>query len=164
MGGGGGEGGFATGGFGEGGGGSAVEITGAGKCENSTILSDPLKGLPPQLRQTGLGMCVCVAPGPTGDRRGGVAGVWWETVEQGVYVCVAPGPYRGQEGGVAGVWWETVAPYVKYRVRSPKFIWAPVSSCTHWLRPRNSRPPPHLGSYTRALLVSQDRRHLFVTP
>ncbi len=29
-------------------------------------------------------------------------------------------------------------------------------------RPRN--PPPHLGSYTRALLVSQDRRHLFVTP
>jgi hypothetical protein len=24
--------------------------------------------------------------------------------------------------------------------------------------------PPHLGSYTRALLVSQDRRHLFVTP
>jgi hypothetical protein len=27
-----------------------------------------------------------------------------------------------------------------------------------------SPPPPHLGSYTRALLVSQDRRHLFVTP
>ncbi len=25
-------------------------------------------------------------------------------------------------------------------------------------------PPPQLGSYTRALLVSQDRRHLFVTP
>ncbi len=25
-------------------------------------------------------------------------------------------------------------------------------------------PPPHLGSYTRALLVKQDRRHLFVTP
>jgi hypothetical protein len=25
-------------------------------------------------------------------------------------------------------------------------------------------PPPHLGSYTKALLVSQDRRHLFVTP
>ncbi len=24
--------------------------------------------------------------------------------------------------------------------------------------------PPHLGSYTMALLVSQDRRHLFVTP
>ncbi len=33
-------------------------------------------------------------------------------------------------------------------------------SYTHWLRPS----PPHLGSYTRALLVSQDRRHLFVTP
>jgi hypothetical protein len=25
-------------------------------------------------------------------------------------------------------------------------------------------PPPHMGSYTRALLASQDRRHLFVTP
>ncbi len=25
-------------------------------------------------------------------------------------------------------------------------------------------PPPHLGSYTRALFASQDRRHLFVTP
>jgi hypothetical protein len=42
-------------------------------------------------------------------------------------------------------------------------LWAPVYSCTHWLRPRNS-PSPHLGSHTRALLVSQDRRHLFVTP
>jgi hypothetical protein len=43
---------------------------------------------------------------------------------------------------------------------SPKFIWAPAYSCTHWLRPRNP-PPLFLGSYTRALLVSQD---LFVTP
>jgi hypothetical protein len=33
----------------------------------------------------------------------------------------------------------------------------------HWPRPHNS-PPPHLGSYARALLVSQDRRHLFITP
>ncbi len=39
-----------------------------------------------------------------------------------------------------------------------------VHSCTHWLRPATPTPPPHLGSYTRALLVSQDRRHLFVTP
>jgi hypothetical protein len=33
------------------------------------------------------------------------------------------------------------------------------------LRPCNSPLPlaPHLGSYTRSLLVSQDRRHLFVT-
>jgi hypothetical protein len=38
-----------------------------------------------------------------------------------------------------------------------------VYSCTHCLRPRSSHLPPHLGSYTRALLVSQDRRHLFVT-
>jgi hypothetical protein len=28
--------------------------------------------------------------------------------------------------------------------RSPKFIWAPVYSCTHWLRPRNP-PPPAFG-------------------
>ncbi len=41
-----------------------------------------------------------------------------------------------------------------------------VYSCTHWLTPHNPPPPPprHLGSYTRALLVSQDRRHLSVTP
>ncbi len=37
-------------------------------------------------------------------------------------------------------------------------------SCTHWPKPCNSPPPPHLGSHTRALLVSQDRRHLFETP
>jgi len=37
-----------------------------------------------------------------------------------------------------------------------------VHSCTHWLRPRNPTPP-HLGSYTRALLASQDKRHIFVT-
>jgi hypothetical protein len=56
-------------------------------------------------------------------------------------------------------------PWVKYGVRSLKFIWVPVYSCTHWLRRRNPPPPPqHLGSYTRALLVSQDRRHLFVKP
>jgi hypothetical protein len=45
-------------------------------------------------------------------------------------------------------------------VRSPKFIWAPVYIRTNWPRPRNSHPlPPHLGSYTSALLVSQNRRH-----
>jgi len=33
-----------------------------------------------------------------------------------------------------------------------------------WLRPRNSPLPPHLGSNTWTLLVSQDRLHLFVTP
>jgi hypothetical protein len=32
---------------------------------------------------------------------------------------------------------------VKYG--SPKFIWALVYSCTHWLRPRNSPPPPTFG-------------------
>jgi hypothetical protein len=30
-------------------------------------------------------------------------------------------------------------------VRSPKFIWAPAYSWTHWLRPRNSNPPPAFG-------------------
>ncbi len=40
-----------------------------------------------------------------------------------------------------------------------------VNSCTHWLRPRNSLPPPRNWTrITRALLVSKDRRHLFVTP
>ncbi len=45
---------------------------------------------------------------------------------------------------------ETTA-YVKYAVRSPNFISAlfAVHSCTH------NPPPPHLGSYTRALLVRQ---------
>ncbi len=36
-------------------------------------------------------------------------------------------------------------------------------SCTHWLRPINIPTPPHLGSYTRALLVSLGRRHLIAT-
>ncbi len=53
-------------------------------------------------------------------------------------------------------------PQVNYGARSPKLIWAPVYSCTRWLR--LPPLPPHLGSYTRALLVSQGRRHLFVTP
>jgi hypothetical protein len=43
-----------------------------------------------------------------------------------------------------------------------------VHSCTHWLRPCNPPYPssstPHWDSYKRALLVSKDRRHLFVTP
>ncbi len=38
-----------------------------------------------------------------------------------------------------------------------------VHSFTHWLGPRDPLPL-HLVSYTKALLVSQDRRHLFVTP
>jgi hypothetical protein len=37
-----------------------------------------------------------------------------------------------------------------------------VHSCTHWPRPRNIAAHLH-GSNTRALLVSQDRRHFFVT-
>ncbi len=60
--------------------------------------------------------------------------------------------------------WNPFRPKVKYGVWSPKFIWASVYSCSHWQIPRNPPSPPHLGSNTRALLVSQDRRHLFVTP
>jgi hypothetical protein len=37
-------------------------------------------------------------------------------------------------------------------------------SCTHWLRPRNSTLPRIRTRITRVLLVSQDRRHLYVTP
>jgi hypothetical protein len=50
-----------------------------------------------------------------------------------------------------------------YGVRSPKFIWAPAYSCTHWLRPRNFHPPPSFGFIYEGLLVSQDGRYLFVT-
>jgi hypothetical protein len=39
-----------------------------------------------------------------------------------------------------------------------------VHSCTHWLRPRNSLPPPAFGLVlSRALLVSKTRRHIFVS-
>jgi hypothetical protein len=37
-------------------------------------------------------------------------------------------------------------------------------SCSHWLRLRNP-PPPRIWAHIRgALLVSQERRHLLVTP
>ncbi len=53
---------------------------------------------------------------------------------------------------------------VKYGVRSSKFIWAPVYySCTHWLIPRNSPLPPHLGSHARAYW-SAKIDDLFVSP
>ncbi len=38
-----------------------------------------------------------------------------------------------------------------------------VHSCAHWLGPRIP-PPPAFGLIYEALLVSQDRRHFFVTP
>jgi hypothetical protein len=43
-----------------------------------------------------------------------------------------------------------------------KFIWAPYAQL--YSLAETLHPHPHLGSYTRALLVSQDRRHVFVTP
>ncbi len=39
-----------------------------------------------------------------------------------------------------------------------------VHSSTHWLRPRIPPSPRIWVHIRRALLVSQDRRHLFVTP
>ncbi len=55
---------------------------------------------------------------------------------------------------------------VPYGVRSPKFIWAPchvmwIAVLIGW-DPAIPLPPPHLDPYTRALLVSKDKRHLFV--
>jgi hypothetical protein len=47
---------------------------------------------------------------------------------------------------------------LKYGIRSQSFFGLLCTTVLIVL------PPPHLGSYSRALLVSQDRRHLFVTP
>ncbi len=61
--------------------------------------------------------------------------------------------------------YEQPGPQVKYEVTVDLqgLFGLHLHSCTHhWLRPRN--PPSHLGSYTSALLVSQDRRHLFGDP
>jgi hypothetical protein len=54
----------------------------------------------------------------------------------------------------------------RFRVRSPKFIRAPCAQLYSLAEPPPPAPPPprHLGSYTRALLVSQYRRHLSVPP
>ncbi len=52
------------------------------------------------------------------------------------------------------------------RVRSPKFIWAPYAHCTAVLIGWEpvTPSPPHLGSYTRALLVSETDDISFFTP
>ncbi len=51
---------------------------------------------------------------------------------------------------------------VKYGVRSLKFGLLYIAVLVGW-NPATPPSPRHWGSYTRALLVSQDRRHLFVT-
>ncbi len=58
-------------------------------------------------------------------------------------------------------------PYVKYGFGSPKFIWAPchvmcAAVIIGW-DPTILPIPPHLDSM-RTVLISQDRRHLLVTP
>ncbi len=40
---------------------------------------------------------------------------------------------------------DSAGAWVKYGVKSPMFFWAPVYSCTHWLRPCNFPPPPAFG-------------------
>ncbi len=56
-------------------------------------------------------------------------------------------------------------PKIKYGVRSPKIIWAP---CTQLYSLAETPQPlpstPRIWAHTRALLVRQDRRYLFLTP
>ncbi len=57
------------------------------------------------------------------------------------------------------------SPKFKYGVKSPKFIWAPCAQLYSLAETHTAPPfPLHLGLYTWALLVSQHRPHLFVTP
>jgi hypothetical protein len=67
------------------------------------------------------------------------------------------------KAGKASLWLITTTPIhstIGYIWISKVYLY----SCTHLLRSRNSPRPPPLGTYMRALLVSQDRQHLFVTP
>jgi hypothetical protein len=58
-----------------------------------------------------------------------------------------------------------VLTYVNYGVRSPEYIWTPCAQLYSLAKSPQPQPlPPHLGSYTRAPLVSQDRRHLYAIP
>ncbi len=66
----------------------------------------------------------------------------------------------------------SVPPYVKYGLDLQSLFGLHVHSCNHWLYWNNPKnlphaqsppPPPHLGSYTRSLLVSQDRWHLLLS-
>jgi hypothetical protein len=56
---------------------------------------------------------------------------------------------------------------VKYGVRSTKLIWAPCVQLYSLAETPQQPPahpiPLHFGTYSRVLLVSQERRHLFVT-
>ncbi len=58
-----------------------------------------------------------------------------------------------------------VKPWAKYGGRSPKFIWAPCHvMCTAVLIGWGPPSPRICTRITRALLVSKDRQHLFITP
>jgi hypothetical protein len=54
---------------------------------------------------------------------------------------------------------------VKYGVRYPKFIWDPCAQLYSLAETPQFPPSSHIWAHnTKGLLVSQDRRHLFVTP
>ena len=55
--------------------------------------------------------------------------------------------------------------YIQLYPVAHKCIWAPCAQLYSLAEtPQTPALPPRLCSYKRALLVSQDRRHLFVTP
>jgi hypothetical protein len=68
-------------------------------------------------------------------------------------------------GGRGGVWgWECICWYNRLNMELdlPNFIWAPCALYSLAETPQYSAPPAF--GFIRALLVSQDRRHLFLTP
>ncbi len=83
--------------------------------------------------------------------------------ERGGYGAPARG-YGAPRGGGRGRGYSKVRHRSNMESDLQSLFGLHVLRCIHWLRPRNFSPPPHSGSYTRALLVSQDRQHLFGTP
>ncbi len=94
-----------------------------------------------------------------------------------LFICLRPTPFLVFCHWMVKLLWRffikvTVLQYTVYTVSGmlvlnhmeldlPSLFGLHVYSCTRCLR---LRTPPQMGSYTRALLVSQDRRHLFVPP
>ncbi len=82
-----------------------------------------------------------------------------EIPDSGVFLCVANnGVPKAAPAEISQIFYLLVRRELNMELDLKKFIWAPVHSCAHWLRTPASPPLPlHLGSYTRALLVSQER-------
>ncbi len=86
-----------------------------------------------------------------------------------VFPCVV-GPACWREWWVRGrAWSRIIRPQEKHGHRFnmeldlKRLFGLHVHRCSHWLRQGNLSHPSHFSSYTRALLVSQPRRHRFVT-